>query len=275
MKHILQKILGNGKLFNFIKKIYWKILDFSFKHYTSVKLDNLLISVKLILRFKLNYFDFEFYSQQNEDKYLLNNFNIEHIQNGTYLEVGAYDGFYFSNTLFLQNEFNFSGILIEAQTNLYNSLITNRPKDFLVNSAVTNSDNLSIDFIGNNLEAGVLNKLSTNLERFPDWSKYKVPNKKMSEVIKDSNFDYIDVMFIDTEGSELEVIESIDFDFPISLIVIEAHKDKKLRDKKLKSILLKEGYEFLYQIRGNYWFYNKTKRRKNGIQIRNKKIIQN
>ena len=222
----------------------------------------------MIIRFKKNYFNFEFHSQQNEDKYLLNNFNIEQVQNGTYLEVGAYDGFLFSNTLFLQNEFNFSGILIEAQTRLFNSLKKNRPKDFLVNSAVSNSNNLSIDFIGNNLEAGVFDVLSTNLEKFPDRRKYKVPNKKMSEIIKDSNFDYIDVMFIDTEGSELEVVESIDFNIPITVIVIEAHQHNKLRDKKLKSILIKQGYKFLYQIRGNYWFYNETKKRKNGIKLR-------
>ncbi len=265
---MLIKILGNGRLFNLIKTIYWRILDFSLKHYTRVKLDNLFIFFKLIRRFKTNYFNFEFHSQQNEDKYLLNNFNIEQVQNGTYLEVGAYDGFLFSNTLFLQNEFNFSGILIEAQTSLFNSLKENRPKNFLVNSAVTNSNNLSIDFIGNSLEAGVFDELSTNLEKFPDWSKYKVPNKKMSEIIKDSNFDYIDVMFIDTEGSELEVVESIDFNIPISLIVIEAHQYNKLRDKKLKSILIKQGYKFLYLIRGNYWFYNETKKRKKGIKMR-------
>ena len=262
------KTLGNGKLLNIIKITYWRILDFSLRHYTSVKIDNLFISIKLILRYKKRYFNFEFYSQQNEDKYLLNIFDIDKVQNGTYLEVGAYDGVRFSNTLFLQNEFKFSGILIEAQSNLFNRLKVNRPKDFLVSSAITNSNSLNVDFIGNNLEAGVIDNLSTNLEKHSDWYMYKVPNKKLSEVIEDSKLDYIDVMFIDTEGSELEIVESIDFTFPISLIVIEAHKDSKKRDEKLKSILIKEGYEFLYQIRGNYWFYNKVKIRKDGVKLR-------
>ena len=57
---MLKKILGNGHLFNLIKTIYWRILDFSLKHYTLVKIDNLFISFKLIIRFKKNYFNFEF-----------------------------------------------------------------------------------------------------------------------------------------------------------------------------------------------------------------------
>ena len=47
-----------------------------------------------------------------------------------------------------------------------------------------------------------------------------VDNKKMKTVIRDSNLKYIDVMFIDTEGSEFEIIKSINFSFPISLIVV-------------------------------------------------------
>lgn len=271
MKHLLKKFFDNLKLLMFIKKIYWRIKDFSLSHYISIKKDNFLINFKLIIRFKRKFFNFNFFSQQNEDKYLLYNFNIDQVKNGTYLEVGAYDGIYCSNTYFLYNQYCFTGILIEPQPSLYNSLKKNRLNDFLVNAAITNSNDEYTEFIGNNLEAGVYDKISTDLTKFPDWNKYLVKNKKMSEIIKLSSFKYLDIMFIDTEGSELEIIQSIDFSFPIKLIVVEAHKDKKQRDEVLKTVLINQGYIFLYQIRGNYWFYNESFVREGGLELRNYK----
>ena len=269
MEKIIIKIFGKN-VFILIQKYYWRTKDFSLSNFFNTKIDDLKIYFSLLKLFKKNYFRFQFYSQQNEDKYLLKLFKIEDVQNGTYLEVGAYDGIYFSNTLFLQNEYGFSGILIEPQKKLFKELTINRPLDFLVNSAISNSEETQISFIGDNLEAGISSLSSINLERFPAWKNYMVDNKKMKTVIRDSNLKYIDVMFIDTEGSEFEIIKSINFSFPISLIVVEAHKENKEEDKLLKEILNDNGFKFYFQIRGNYWFYNQDNNRKGGLELRKK-----
>lgn len=54
----------------------------------------------------------------------------------------------------------------------------------------------------------------------------------MKNIIKDSNFDYIDFMIIDVEGSEFSLLKSIDFNFPIYCIIIEAPSDQ---EKKIRS----------------------------------------
>lgn len=77
-------------------------------------------------------------------------------------------------------------------------------------------------------------------------------------------------MFIDTEGSEFEIIKSINFSFPISLIVVEAHKENKEEDKLLKEIQNDNGFKFYFHIRGNYWFYNQDNNRKGGLELRKK-----
>lgn len=269
LEKIIIKIFGKN-VFILIQKYYWRTKDFSLSNFLNTKIDDLKICFSLLKLFKKNYFRFQFYSQQNEDKYLLKLFKIEDVQNGTYLEIGAYDGIYFSNTLFLQNEYGFSGILIEPQKTLFKELTINRPLDFLVNSAISNSEETQISFIGDNLEAGISSLSSINLERFPAWKNYMVDNKKMKTVIQDSNLKYIDVMFIDTEGSEFEIIKSINFSFPISLIVVEAHKENKEEDKLLKEILNDYGFKFYFQIRGNYWFYNQDNNRKGGLELRKK-----
>ena len=48
----------------------------------------------------------------------------------------------------------------------------------------------------------------------------------MKNIIKDSNFDYIDFMIIDVEGSEFSLLKSLDFNFPIYCIIIEAQSDQ-------------------------------------------------
>lgn len=251
-----------------LKKVYWKIQDFNLVHYLNIKYDNLTIFLKLFIKFGYKYFKFSFHSQQNEDKYLLKFFKLEDVKNGKYLEIGAYDGKKFSNSYFLEYDFNFTGILIEPQPDKFDELKVNRIGNKLFNCAVSNLDDKNIEFIGNNLEAGILNNLSTDINKFEGWSAFNVENKKMHEIIEESEIDYLDIMFIDTEGSELEIIESIDFNFPIKLIIVEKHLDEIERDSVLRNTLSSHNFKLLYSIRGNYWFINEAYDRKDGLGFR-------
>ena len=255
-------------MINNLKKFYWRYQDFNLHRYLNVKKDNLKISISLFLIFGLKYFKFNFHSQQNEDKYLLKLFELENVKNGKFLEIGAYDGVTFSNSYFLETDFDFLGILIEPQIDKFNELKINRSENKLFNYAVTNSEEEMVEFIGNNLEAGTTRNISTDIEKYNEWKPFYVQNKKMSDIITNSKFEYLDVMFIDTEGSELEIIESIDFKFPIKLIVIEKHTELVERDNSLKNILYLNNFKLLYSIRGNYWFINETYQRKDGLYFR-------
>lgn len=181
--------------------------------------------------FGINKNDIKFYSQQDEDKYIIQYLLKEKITDGIYLEIGACDGILYSNTKTLEEHFNFKGILIEPQPFFFENLIKNRnsTNNKSYNYAVSNSDDEYIDFIGHNAEGGILtdvNFTNSNLQA------YKVKNNKMKNIIKDSNFDYIDFMIIDVEGSEFSLLKSIDFNFPIFCIIIEAPSDQ---EKKIRS----------------------------------------
>ena len=65
--------------------------------------------------FGINKNDIKFYSQQDEDKYIIQYLLKEKITDGVYLEIGACDGILYSNTKTLEDHFNFKGILIEPQ----------------------------------------------------------------------------------------------------------------------------------------------------------------
>ena len=67
--------------------------------------------------------DVRFYSQQDEDKYIIQYLLKEKIKDGTYLEIGACDGLIYSNTKTLEEFFGFQGILIEPQSNYFKKLL--------------------------------------------------------------------------------------------------------------------------------------------------------
>ena len=200
----------------------------------------------------------KFYSQQDEDKYIIQYLLKDKIDDGTYLEIGACDGLLYSNTKTLEDYFNFTGILIEPQEKFFNNIQNNRSttKNELYNCAVTNNDTETISFIGNNAEAGVETDINTNLSKF-NWSKsYDVPNKKMKDILKNSRFEYIDFMIIDVEGSELSLLKSIDFDFPIYCIIIETHSAEQEKNKIFGNYLKSKGFTYKERQRGNEVWLN-------------------
>jgi len=207
--------------------------------------------------FDINPYNVKFYSQQDEDKYIIQYLLKQKVEDGTYLEIGGCDGVLYSNTKTLEDHFGFKGILIEPQPLFYKKLEKNRSRknNELYNCAVTNNDNTTIDFIGNNAEGGVLNNINTNLNKY-NWKSYKVQNKKMKDILKDSNFKYIDFMIIDVEGSELSLLKSINYNFPIFCIIIEAHSNEHEKNKLFGEFLTKQGFTFKERQRGNEVWIN-------------------
>ena len=106
-----------------------------------------------------------------------------------------------------------------------------------------------------NLHYSLMNNINTNLNKY-NWKSYKVQNKKMKDILKDSNFKYIDFMIIDVEGSELSLLKSINYNFPIFCIIIEAHSNEHEKNKLFGEFLTKQGFTFKERQRGNEVWIN-------------------
>ena len=219
------------------------------------------------LLFNIEINNVKFYSQQDEDKYIIENILKEKIKDGVFLEIGACDGILYSNTKTLEDYFGFSGILIEPQKHFYDKLIINREKCECYNYAVSNSNNKTIEFIGNNAEGGIANNINTNLTNKPSWHKYTVNNIKMKDLLEQSKYKYIDIMIIDVEGSELELLKSIDFIFPIFCIIIEAHSTEQEKNKIFGEHLKENGFTYKERQRGNEVWLNHNYFRKHLFSV--------
>ena len=164
-----------------------------------------------------------YYSQNNQDKYLEENI-FKGYKNGFFVEVGANDGVYISNTLYFENNNNWSGINIEPIKSLYDRLVINRPKCINYNCAIYSSEGEK-EFICNDGYTEPLSGIKDtydarhfqrlNKENILTNSKTKLINvntKKLETIFDENNIKHVNYLSIDVEGAEFAVIKSINFD---------------------------------------------------------------
>ena len=86
---------------------------------------------RLLVKFKtlISYKYATFYSQKGEDLFVFKNLINRKVDDGVYLELGAYDEITYSNTLFFEENLNFRGILIEPIKTVFKKLEKNRPRN--------------------------------------------------------------------------------------------------------------------------------------------------
>jgi FkbM family methyltransferase len=164
-----------------------------------------------------------FNSQDGQDKYLETAI-FKGFKNGIYVDVGAHDGISINNTLYFQNNNNWTGINIEPIKTVFDKLVINRPNNINLNCAVCNNDG-ETDFLCN---IGYTEMISGIKDTFDDrhWQRLqyengqmgstteiiKVNTKKLETIFDENNISRVNYLSIDVEGAEFEVIKSINFD---------------------------------------------------------------
>jgi FkbM family methyltransferase len=215
------------------------------------------------------------YSQLEQDINVLKYYNNK--KNGYFIEIGANDGIKLSNTYLLEKEYNWKGICVEPIPNIFELLCKNRTKSFCCNKAIYNKNNIEVDFdIANDCEllSGISDKI--------DCHKEKVDNNKTKIKVKTITFNtlletynaplYIDYLSLDTEGTELDILNSVDLNkYIFGLIDIE-HNYIEPRRSKIRELLLSYGYEYIGE---NNWDdsyrYNFNNKQNNSKIIFNEK----
>ena len=168
----------------------------------------------------------KYYSQSNQDKWVLE--KLASKTNGVFVDIGAYDGIQTSNTYTLEKYYNWNGICIEANSEIYQRLIKNR-NCINVYGAISNyrgDCSFSSDRISNE---GV-----------------KTPCFLLNDILeKNLKDNIIDYLSLDVEGHEFFILETIDFDkWKFKLMTIEHNLYCNGPDQKNKifDLLSKRGY---------------------------------
>jgi FkbM family methyltransferase len=203
-----------------------------------------------------------YYSQQQEDQILFEKFL--NYKNGVFVELGAMDGLKYSNTLFFEKELNWSGVLIEP-TDQFEQLKINRKDCKNYNYAVSITEG-EVEFLGNGPLGGMTHtmnpahRIGWNLDN--SFSPCLVKSIPIYKILSEANIKKIDLFSIDTEGSEIEVLKTFDWNIPVYVILIELsdsndsiHND---RNKECRDIMLKNNFTFEMTIGCNEVWINKN-----------------
>ena len=198
-----------------------------------------------------------FYSQYKQDEFIYNTFFKNKKDMGVFLEIGADDGIRFSNCMFFEEKLNWTGIAIEARKEAYLKLKKNR-KCICLNCALSDKEEetefLELKGYGIGL-SGLINKYDErHVERINNEIKnpnhlskeiIKVSTKKLNNILEENDMYNIDLLSIDTEGSELSILSVLDFNkYKIDVITIEDNYN----DPLLMNFFLERGYQFVKQI---------------------------
>jgi len=169
----------------------------------------------------------KFYSQSNQDVWVCEFFKYK--KNGYFVEVGAYDGIQTSNTYYLEKELNWTGVCIEANSQVFKNLVANR-KSKNINIAVA-SERGYCNFLGDKIS-------HTNGDRIECDTLNSI-------LLANCTTNHIDYLSLDIEGLEYEALESLDFThWNIGLMTVEHNlycTDSKQKDKIYK-LLTENGF---------------------------------
>lgn len=192
-----------------------------------------------------------------EDKYI-DQMVLKGKSNGIFLDIGAHDGKTFSNSYFFEKYRNWKGICIEPLPEIFKKLNKNRSA-ITINACVGEKEGkqefLEVSGDGNaEMFSGLVNSFDkrqiANIKkeiknRNGKIKKTVVRTIPLSKILEENKIKHVDYCSIDTEGNELEVLKSIDFDkCTITCLTVE----ELFEDKKLRKFLKSKGYKIVKKL---------------------------
>ena len=185
------------------------------------------------------------YSQYGEDSFIRQNLPLP--DKGIFVDVGASDGKTISNTLHFE-ESGWTGLCIEADPRQQEALKANRKCKLAFCAA---SNKIPKDGI---LQYGLKEWGWSGLLR-KDGRQIQVDGKTLRAILDENDIQRIDLLSIDTEGTELDVWDSLDVARRPSIVIVE--HDTGGMPSQAASLLMRfqaDGYDLRHTTKGNFIF---------------------
>jgi FkbM family methyltransferase len=177
-------------------------------------------------------------------------FELDEKRDGFFVEFGATNGITNSNTWLLEKEFGWTGILAEPNPYWHSDLGKNR-QTFIDHKCVSSKSGETVAFLATDSSDPEL----SGMQAFADGDHFKslrekgkaiqVQTTSLNDLLLSHNAPTnIDYLSIDTEGSELDLLLSFDFErYRISLISVEQNP---ATEGPIQNLLKSKGYSRVY-----------------------------
>jgi FkbM family methyltransferase len=180
---------------------------------------------------------------------------------GVFVEVGAFDGYRYSNTYFLERFRGWSGVLIEPIPESFALCVRDRPRSQVFNCALVapgGPSSLTLSY-GGPLSAELSKeRLKRELDRgtcfgWEETYEVTVPARSLTAVLEQAGVQSIDFLTLDVEGAEVDVLRGLDFDrySPRYLLVETNGADQAIAE------ILEPRFAFVEHFSENDAFYRR------------------
>ena len=187
-----------------------------------------------------------YHSEYGQDRWLVENV-FGHARNGTFVEAGALDGVFHSNSLFFESELDWRGVLVEPIPAFCETARMNRPLARVFGCALgyqngTDEIEISIPVPG---WTG-FSRLSHPRRSTTERNRITVEVRTLMEILVRCEISAVDYLSLDVEGAEYEVLSAYPFEeIPIRVIGVE---DNDESNEPLRSLLSSRGYRHLARV---------------------------
>jgi FkbM family methyltransferase len=221
-----------------------------------------------------------YFSQFGQDRFI--DEILQKREHGVFVDIGAYDGITLSNTYFFETIRKWTGICIEPIPSIYDELAKNRNchcvlgcvgDEFKVANFLHVHKNAEYRIIEKEDGPKVIGKEHTEMlsglvdfyhPRHLDLIRNEISTLKthadlfpvkcfaINDILSENDIAHVDYLSIDTEGSELAILQSLDFaKFDIDIISAEIlYPDIPMRafmEQKNYVLIGKHGYDEIYR----------------------------
>jgi FkbM family methyltransferase len=182
-----------------------------------------------------------------------------------YVDIGANDGITVSNTAYFDMDMGWKGICIEPHPTAFKKLQQSRPNSTNLNICISDEDGV-VDFLSidgySEMLSGIqkhyhpnhIDRINREISQKGGTKQtLKITSKSLKNVLNEHNVEKVDYLSIDTEGSEYEILNSIDFD-SVDIRVISTENSSK---KDIRGFLDSKGYTLATICCGDEIYYRR------------------
>ena len=195
----------------------------------------------------------QFYGEDLQDQFVYEHY-FQNKTDGIFLDIGAHGGIKNNNTYFFEKHLNWKGICFEPTPAVFAELRRNRACMCIQAAVSTKPGTTSFVINGCSYLNGVLDQFDPR-----QFKKHRYANRlkrgcsklitvkcvTLNDVLEEQNITDIDFISLDTEGGELAILQSIDYNrFNIDVICVE----NIYLDDEMRSFLALKGYKLVAHI---------------------------
>lgn len=197
----------------------------------------------------------EFCSQFKQDQYLYETL-FKDKYHGVFVDVGAHDGKTFSNTYFFEKELNWTGLCIEPIPEVF-ARLQNCRNATCIQGCISRVEGEAsflrikgysemLSGLLNKYDPGHMARVNREIQTFKQESEVlTVKCYELNKLLLENNIRHVDLLSLDTEGGELEILQSIDFEL-IDIHVIDV--ENNAGTDEFYKFLLSKGYSLMTKL---------------------------